>query len=220
MTSSAAASAFSVNNPSDGGQSIKMNSYHSLTGRSASRSLCSRDEIPTSSTSAPARWMLDGATSREHRLRDALRPVREWYEFIFIDCPPSLGLLTLNALAAADEVIVPIQCEYYALEGLSQLLDSLTLIRRQLNPGLRINGALLTMYDGRTNLSEQVVAEVQRHFRGQVFATIIPRNVRLAEAPSFGRPVVTLDPSSKGAAAYVALAQEVIARVGEPAAVR
>src|SRR5437773_1263464 len=188
MTSSAAASAFSVNNPSDGGQSIKMNSYHSLTGRSASRSLCSRDVAPSSIHLAGAEVELVGISSREHRLRDALRPVREWYEFIFIDCPPSLGLLTLNALAAADEVIVPIQCEYYALEGLSQLLDSLTLIRRQLNPGLRINGALLTMYDGRTNLSEHVVAEVQRHFRGQVFATIIPRNVRLAEAPSFGRP--------------------------------
>ena len=177
------------------------------------------DVAPSSIHLAGAEVELVGMSSREHRLREALRPVREWYEFILIDCPPSLGLLTLNALAAADEVIVPIQCEYYALEGLSQLLDSLTLIRRQLNPSLRIGGALLTMYDGRTNLSEQVVTEVRRHFRDQVFKTVIPRNVRLAEAPSFGKPVVTFDPSSKGAEAYVALAQEVRARVAEPAAV-
>lgn len=178
------------------------------------------DAAPSSIHLAGAEVELVGISSREHRLRDAMRPVREWYDFVFIDCPPSLGLLTLNALAAASEIIVPIQCEYYALEGLSQLLEALALIRRQLNPGLRVGGALLTMYDGRTNLSEQVVAEVQRHFPDQVFATVIPRNVRLAEAPSFGQPVVTYDPSSKGAEAYIALAREVTARVGEPAAVR
>src|SRR5713226_4774426 len=159
------------------------------------------DLAPSSIHLAGAEVELVGVSSREYRLRDALRPVREWYDFVFIDCPPSLGLLTLNALAAADEVIFPIQCEYYALEGLSQLLDSLALIRRQLNPTLRVGGALLTMYDGRTKLSEQVVAEVRRHFRDEVFETIIPRNVRLAEAPSFGQPVVTFDPTSKGAEA-------------------
>ena len=178
------------------------------------------DLAPSSIHLAGAEVELVGVPSREHRLRDALRAVKEWYDFVFIDCPPSLGLLTLNALAAADEVIVPIQCEYYALEGLSQLLDTLALIRRQLNPSLRVNGALLTMYDGRTNLSEQVVAEVRRHFHGQVFKTVIPRNVRLAEAPSFGQPAVTFDPSSKGAEAYVALAEEVTARVGEAVAAR
>jgi chromosome partitioning protein len=177
------------------------------------------DLAPSSIHLAGAEVELVPASAREHRLREALRPVRDWYEFIFIDCPPSLGLLTLNALTAADEVIIPVQCEYYALEGLSQLLDSLAMIRRQLNPGLRVGGALLTMYDSRTTLSDQVVAEVRRHFRGDVFQTIIPRSVRLAEAPSFGRPVVTYDPASKGAEAYRKLAQEVGSRVGQPAAV-
>src|SRR2546428_13144705 len=173
------------------------------------------DLAPSSIHLAGAEVELVGVPSREHRLRDALRAVKERDDFVFIDCPPSLGLLTLNALAAADEVIVPIQCEYYALEGLSQLLDTLALIRRQLNPGLRINGALLTMYDGRTNLSEQVVAEVRRHFHGQVFNTVIPRNVRLAEAPSFGQPAVTFDPSWKGAEAFVPLGQEAADRAAD-----
>ncbi len=163
---------------------------------------------------------LVAAAAREHRMRDALRPVRGWYDFIVIDCPPSLGLLTLNALVAADEIVIPMQCEYYALEGLAQLVDSLALIRRQLNPSLRVGGVVLTMYDGRTNLSEQVAAEIRKHFPGEVFRASIPRSIRVAEAPSFGQPIVTLDPTSKGAEAYLALAQEVAARAGQPAAVR
>ncbi len=177
------------------------------------------DLAPSSIHLAGAEVELVGLASREHRLREAIRPVRDWYDFICIDCPPSLGLLTLNALTAADEVLIPIQCEYYALEGLSQLLDSLALIRRQLNPHLRIGGVLLTMYDSRTNLSDQVVVEVRKHFQGEVFRAIIPRSVRLAEAPSFGQPAVTYDPTSKGAEAYMDLAREVAARAGQPAAV-
>lgn len=177
------------------------------------------DLAPGSIHMAGAEVELVSLPNRETRLREAVRPVRGWYDLIFIDCPPSLGLLTINALVAADEVLIPIQCEYYALEGLSRLLDSLSLIRRQLNPALRIGGVLLTMYDSRTNLSEQVAAEVRRHFSGDVFQTVIPRSVRLAEAPSYGQPVVIYDPSSRGAQAYAALAKELAARVGQPAAI-
>jgi len=157
--------------------------------------------------------------ARETRLRETLGSVRNRYDAVLIDCPPSLGLLTLNAMVAADEVLIPIQCEYYALEGLTRLVDTVSLIRRELNPALRIGGVLLTMYDPRTNLAEQVAAEIRRHFAGEVFATAIPRSVRLAEAPSFGQPVVTYDPSSRGAEAYLALAKEVAERVGQTAAV-
>ena len=177
------------------------------------------DLAPSSIHLAGAEVELVPMASREGRLRDALRPVREWYDFIFLDCPPSLGLLTLNALTAADEVLIPMQCEYYALEGLSQLLDSLALVRRQLNPHLSVGGVLLTMYDSRTNLSEQVAAEVRKHFAHQVFRTIIPRSVRLAEAPSFGQPAVTFDPTAKGVEAYNDLAREVADRARQPAAV-
>jgi len=178
------------------------------------------DLAPSGIHLAGAEVELVSMASREHRLREALRPIRDWYDFTIIDCPPSLGLLTLNAMVAADEVLIPMQCEYYALEGLAQLVDSLALIRRQLNPALRVGGVLLTMYDGRTNLSEQVAVELRRYFQGEVFHTTIPRSVRLAEAPSFGQPIVTLDPTSKGAEAYVALAREVAARAGQPAVVR
>lgn len=177
------------------------------------------DLAPSSIDLAGAEVELVSMGSREQRLREALRPVRDWYDFIFLDCPPSLGLLTLNALTAADEVLIPMQCEYYALEGLSQLRESLALVRRQLNPPLRIGGVLLTMYDARTNLSEQVAAEVRRHFPDQVFQTIVPRSIRLAEAPSFGQPAVTFDPTAKGVEAYIELAREVSARAKQPAAV-
>lgn len=177
------------------------------------------DLAPGSIHLAGAEIELVAVPSRETRLRDTIRPVRSSYDLVFIDCPPSLGLLTVNAITAADELIIPIQCEYYALEGLTRLLETINLIRRQLNPELRITGVLLTMYDPRTNLSEQVAAEVRRHFRDEVFHTLVPRSVRLAEAPSFGQPVVTYDPSSKGAEAYLALAQEVSARAGQPATV-
>jgi chromosome partitioning protein len=176
------------------------------------------DLVPGSIHLAGAEVELVALPSREFRLKDSLRPVRDWYDVIFVDCPPSLGMLTVNALVAADEVLIPIQCEYYALEGLSQLMESVSLIRRKLNPDLRIGGVLLTMFDARTNLAAQVAAEIRRHFPQEVFATVIPRSVRLAEAPSFGQPVVTYDPSSKGAEAYVALAREVAARAGQPVA--
>jgi len=175
------------------------------------------DLAPGSIHLAGAEVELASLQSREFRLRESMRPVRDWYDMLFVDCPPSLGLLTVNALAAADELLIPIQCEYYALEGLAQLTESVNLVRRRLNPGLRIGGVLLTMFDARTNLSEQVAAEVRRHFAEEVYQTVIPRSVRLAEAPSFGQPVVTYDPSSKGAEAYVALAREVSARAGQPA---
>ncbi len=177
------------------------------------------DLAPSSIDLAGGEVELAGLPSREFRLREALRGVRDWYELVLIDCPPSLGLLTVNALVAADEVIIPIQCEYYALEGLARLVDSIELIRPQLNARLEIAGILLTMYDSRTNLSEQVAAEVRRHFGGKVFQTIIPRSVRLAEAPSFGQPAVTYDPASRGSQSYTALAEEVRSRAGQPAAV-
>jgi len=149
--------------------------------------------------------------SRESRLRQALDGVVS-YDVVLLDCPPSLGLLTINALTAADEVLIPIQCEYYALEGLSQLLESVSLVQRYLNPTLEVGGVLLTMFDARTRLSEQVAAEVRRFFRDKVYETVIPRSIRLAEAPSYGMPVILFDPSSRGARAYVNLAKEVVTR--------
>jgi len=150
--------------------------------------------------------------AREHRLSEALRPVRDRYEYILIDCPPSLGLLTVNGLTAADSLLVPVQCEYYALEGLSALMETVDLIRKRLNPGLAIEGLLLTMFDTRNSLAHQVAEEVRGHFPEQVFMTIVPRNVRLSEAPSHGLPAVVYDPSSKGAEAYRDLAAEIIKR--------
>jgi chromosome partitioning protein len=148
----------------------------------------------------------------ETRLRDAVAPVRDRFGFIFLDCPPSLGPLTINALAAADRVIVPVQTEYFALEGLAGLLDTLKLIQRELNPRLTVAGMLLTMHDGRTRLSHDVEREAREHFPDLVFDTVIPRNVRLGEAPSFGRPIIHHDPHSAGADAYFDLAKEVAAR--------
>lgn len=149
---------------------------------------------------------------RESALQKALEPVRESYDYIIIDCPPSLGLLTLNALVAADSVLVPLQCEYYALEGLSQLMDTIQLVRKRLNPRLKLEGIVFTMFDGRTNLSIQVVDEVKKHFRKEVYRTIIPRNIRLSEAPSHGKPIMLYDPRSKGAEVYAELAREVLKR--------
>lgn len=155
---------------------------------------------------------LIGMDRREHLLADALATVGDRYDFIFIDCPPSLELLTLNALCAAQRILVPVQCEYYALEGLSDLLGTLRIVKRSLNPGLDLEGVLLTMYDGRTNLSMQVAEEVKRHFPGKVYASVIPRNVRLSEAPSHGKPVLAYDPWSRGTDAYASLAQEFLAQ--------
>ena len=140
-----------------------------------------------------------------------MQGVREEFDFTLIDCPPSLGLLTVNALTTADSVLVPIQCEYYALEGLSQLVNTIKLVQRHLNKGLRLEGALLTMYDSRTNLAAQVVSEVKAYFGSQVYNTIIPRNVRLSEAPSHGKTILDYDPRSKGAETYMLLAEEVLA---------
>ena len=147
---------------------------------------------------------------REYRLREALHPLRNRYDFIFIDSPPSLGLLTINGLTAADSVIIPIQCEYYALEGLSQLLRTIDLVKSRLNTTLKLEGVLLTMYDTRTNLSRQVVEEVISYFKNKVYKTIIPRNVRLAEAPSYGQPISVYDPNSIGAVSYYKLSREIL----------
>ena len=149
---------------------------------------------------------------REHLLKHALEQLSPNYDFIFIDCPPSLELLTVNALCAAGSLLVPVQCEYYALEGLSDLLATVRLVKRGLNPKLSMEGVLLTMFDSRTNLSLQVAEEVKRHFPGQVYATVIPRNVRLSEAPSHGKPVLDYDPLSRGAEAYRMLAEEIAAK--------
>lgn len=170
------------------------------------------DLIPSSSQLAGAGIELVSLDRREFRLRDALDTLKEQYDFIFIDCPPSLELLTLNALCAADQVIVPVQCEYYALEGLSDLLTTLRAVKRSYVPTMSIFGLVLTMYDGRTNLSMQVAQEVRRHFPGKVFSTVIPRNVRLSEAPSHGLPITAYDKLSRGAEAYLKLAGEVAKR--------
>jgi chromosome partitioning protein len=160
---------------------------------------------------------LVGRSERERLLRHALAPVRADYDYILVDCPPSLGLLTLNTLAAADAVLIPIQCEFYALEGLSQLLNTIRLVQQGLNPALQIEGVLLTMFDQRLNLSRQVSEEAKEYFGSRVFRSVIPRNVRLAEAPSFGKPIALYDIMSVGAQSYIALAQEVIAQNGSRA---
>lgn len=165
---------------------------------------------------APATIQLAGAEielvtaiSRETKLKKAVHELKDKYDYIFIDCPPSLGLLTINALTAAGSVIIPIQCEYYALEGLGQLINTIELIRKHLNLGLEVEGVVLTMFDARTNLSIQVVDEVKSYFKDKVYRTIIPRNVRLSEAPSHGKPIILYDPRSKGAEVYQELAKEV-----------
>jgi chromosome partitioning protein len=155
---------------------------------------------------------------REERLRDLLRPVRDEFDHIFIDCPPSLGLLTLNALVAADAVLIPLHCEYFALEGLADLVETMRRVRASLNPSLDIDGVLLTMFDERTNLGQQVARDVRQFFKDKVFRTVIPRNVRLGEAPSHGMPVILYDGKSRGAEAYVALAREVLERSAATAA--
>jgi chromosome partitioning protein len=174
------------------------------------------DLIPSSRDLVGAEIELVEAQDRERILRRALEPVRDAYDFILIDCPPSLGLLTLNTLVAADSVLIPIQCEFYALEGLSQLLNTVRLVQKSLNPGLEIEGVLLTMYDRRLNLSRQVAEEAREYFGDRVYRSTIPRNVSLAEAPSFGQPIVQYDVLSVGAQGYLAVAREVIARGQTP----
>jgi chromosome partitioning protein len=170
--------------------------------------------LPATRDLVGAEVELVGRTNRETILREAIGGLREKYDYVLIDCPPSLGLLTLNILAASDSVLIPIQCEFYALEGLSQLLNTVTIVQKSLNPGLQIEGVLLTMFDSRLNLSRQVADEAKEYFGPKVYRTTIPRNVRIAEAPSFGKPIVLYDVMSVGAKSYLALAKELIARKG------
>ena len=190
--------------------------YHALLGEVPPREIIRStdlkhlDVLPANTDLIGAEIELVSAFARERKLLGVLEPLRADYDFIVIDCPPSLGLLTVNALTAADAVLIPLQCEFFAMEGLSQLMQTIRLIQKELNPRLAIHGILLTMYDGRNNLSRQVSEEIRRHFSEQVFATVIPRNVRLSEAPSHGLPVLLYDISSRGAMAYLELAREII----------
>jgi chromosome partitioning protein len=170
------------------------------------------DVAPATPDLAGAEIELIDRPQRELAMRDAITPIRNRYDYILIDCPPSLGLLTINMLAAADAVLIPVQCEYYALEGLSQLLNTVHRVQQTVNPDLAIDGVLLTMYDARLNLSRQVVTDAREYFGPKVFQTIIPRNVRLAEAPSFGKPIVLYDIASVGAQAYLSVAREIVQR--------
>jgi chromosome partitioning protein len=177
------------------------------------------DVLPATPDLAGAEVELPGKPDRERIMRRAIRTVSADYDFILIDCPPSLGLITLNMLVAADSLLIPLQCEYYALEGLSQLLNTFHLVQRSLNESLVIDGVLLTMYDARINLSRQVAADAREYFGSKVFDTIVPRNIRLAEAPSFGKPIILYDVASSGAQAYLNVATELMSRLATPASV-
>lgn len=196
---------------------VSMSIYEVLVGRCAAREVIVATElhflnlIPSSIDLVGAEVELVSMMSREQCLKKALEPILDEYEYIIVDCPPSLGLLTINTLTAAHSVIIPIQCEYYALEGLSQLVNTIKLVRQSLNPDLKIDGVLLTMFDGRLNLSRQVSDEVRQHFEDRVFNTVINRNVRLSEAPSFGKPIILYDILSTGAENYLSLTKEVMA---------
>ena len=199
-------------------RAIRRSSYDALVDRVPISELvvatpvAGLDLVPSAPALSGAEVELVGVPSREHRLSASMAELSGDYERVLIDCPPSLGLLTLNALTAADGVLIPIQTEYYALEGLSQLVNTIRRVREGLNPRLEIEGVLLTMYDARTNLSAQVASEVRRHLNGSVYETVVPRSVRLSEAPSHGVPIALYDPSSRGANAYRELAGEVTAR--------
>ncbi len=190
--------------------------YNALLGDASTQEVRVRsqlehlDILPSNTDLIGAEIELVSAFAREGKLLGVLNEIRDEYDYIIIDCPPSLGLLTVNALTAADSVLIPLQCEFYAMEGLSQLMQTIRLIQKQLNPALKVRGILLTMFDGRNNLSHQVSGEMRTHFRDQVFKTVIPRNVRLSEAPSHGLPVLLYDISSRGAVAYLELAKEII----------
>jgi chromosome partitioning protein len=197
---------------------VERSTYDALIGQAALADVIVRgvrdnlDLLPASRALAGAQVELVDVEDREQRLRQALADVRGEYDVIVVDCPPSLGILTLNALVAADLLLAPVQCEYLALEGVGQLMETLNLIRATLNPRLELLGMLMTMYDARTRLATQVVEEVRRHFPDRTFDTVIPRSIRLSEAPSFGKPVLEYEPTSRGAGAYADLAQEVIRR--------
>ncbi len=202
-------------------QNIALTVYDALSGDCAFDQIILKsvefkhlDVAPTTPDLAGAEVELIGHPRRHLAMREALQSVRGDYDYIIIDCPPSLGLLTLNMLAAADSVLIPVQCEYYALEGLSQLLNTVHLIQRGVNDSLAIEGVLLTMYDARLNLSRQVAADAREYFGTKVFTTVVPRNVRLAEAPSFGKPIILYDVNSVGAQAYMKVARELLDRRG------
>jgi chromosome partitioning protein len=202
---------------------VKLGSYEVLGGAAVSEAAVATaipglTVVPSTIDLAGAEVELVSAFARETKLRHALDQERARYDFILVDSPPSLGLLTVNALTACDRVIVPIQCEYYALEGLGQLMRTLDLVREGLNPKLQVGGVVMTMFDARTKLAEQVVAEVRKHFGERVFRTIVPRSVRLSEAPGFGKPIIAYDSSSRASTAYRELAAEVLARWGSGAA--
>ena len=192
--------------------------YQALLGEADARSAVLPTEVPnlfvlpSSADLVGAELELVSMEARESRLRAALEPLRDAYEYVFIDCPPSLGLLTINALVASDRVLVPLQCEYYALEGLGSLLKTIELVKGSLKPGLELEGVVLTMFDVRNNLARQVMKDVQTNLPGQVYETVIPRNVRLSEAPSHGRPAILYDIESKGAQSYLQLAEEMLHR--------
>jgi chromosome partitioning protein len=206
-----ASSAFGVIN-------AKRHLYDAVSGSASIKEILRGTELaalevaPAGPDLVGAEIELVNAPNREHCLEAVLREVRAAYEFVLIDCPPSLGLLTVNALTAADAVLIPLQCEYYALEGLARLVQTVERVRAQLNPRLEIAGIVLTMYDGRSNLSRQVEAEVRRHFGDRVLRSVVPRNVRLSEAPSHGKPVLLYDVHSKGALAYLRVAEEILRR--------
>ena len=196
---------------------LARSTYHALIGEATlsealTRTAAGYDLAPANGELAGAEIELVGLPRREHRLRDALAPLLEQYDFVLIDCPPSLNLLTVNALVSAQSVVIPMQCEYYALEGLSALTETIRRVRETLNPGLQIEGLLRTMFDPRNTLANEVSAQLSRHFGDKLYRTVIPRNVRLAEAPSHGLPVIAYDMASKGAQAYLALAGEILRR--------
>lgn len=201
-------------------RSLERSSYEVLMGEASVAEVVVAVEhssyslLPANSDLTGAEVALLEEIGREMRLRQALKPVRESYDYLIIDCPPSLNMLTVNALVAADSIMIPMQCEYYALEGLSALLETVEKIRSLLNPGLRVEGLLRTMYDPRNNLSTQVSQQLVKHFGTKVYSTVIPRNVRLAEAPSHGLPALLYDRNSSGALAYLALAGEILRRDG------
>jgi chromosome partitioning protein len=202
--------------------SVEIGTYQALLGDAQAASAILQTELPTlhlfpaTPDLTAAEVELVSELARETRLKRMLEPLRAHYDFIFVDCPPSLGLLTVNALTAADSVLIPLQCEYFALEGLSQLVKTIELVRGSLNTALELEGILLTMFDPRNNLAHQVVDDVRGHFEKKVFNSVIPRNVRLSESPSFGKPVLLYDISSRGSQAYLQLADELLQR--QPAA--
>ncbi|MFH0924736.1 MAG: AAA family ATPase [bacterium] len=199
-----------------GGVSNQDNIYYTLIGKKKIKDVVAKTNIkwlsivPSDISLIGAEIELVSVIARETRLKEALTEIKEEFDYIIVDCPPSLGLLTINSLTAADSVLIPVQCEYYALEGISQLINTVNLVKRSLNTNLALEGILLTMYDKRTNLSIQVEEEVKKHFKQKVFKTIIPRNIKLSEAPSHGKPIIMYDIRSKGSEAYLQLAKEVI----------